>query len=867
MKICNLKLAASSLLGIAAVTLPVAAQAQTPADGENVVDGRDIVVTARLREESLQDIPLAITAFSSEQIERERLLRVEDISRQTAGLTYDIGGFPNDTRPALRGMQAERGRPSVAILLDGQDLSGENLSIAGGTAALQMNLFDLERVEVVKGPQAALYGRNAFAGAISYISKAPSMEFAAKATAEVASGGLFGISGSVTGPIVKDVLAFRINANYRESGGFYRNPLDGGRLGAEESKGFAAALLLKPTDGLTITGRYQYSKDSASDNPTAFIPSNTRLPVPGGTFAPPGPPGPPGPPQPQQPCPASLTGASATIVAACTRGSFVGVISANQSNIQAGLNPLTGQPPFGLRGTSNIGAVRAEWKTGFGTFHYQFGYLKNRSAIEQDGDFSNSAAPPGLVLSLQVLQDLQYANRHYDHTAYWAYDKDRFNVLLGYQRFDEKSTLRNASQFWLRSPTSALGNPPFNLSRGPIANFRFPSITARDTGYNGFFGSASVEIVDGFKVSGEARYNKDTIRYDASGWRQQDVSLSRLTPTCLPNFANGAVFSPASPATTPPPGVVVACPISTTLKFNKWTPRLTAEYSFNDDILTYVSWAKGFKPGGANTNEIVTFVGQTFRPETVETYEAGIKTSLMNNRVTFNVDAYRNRYRDQQIGVQLTSLGAGGQQVTSAGIINAARVNIWGIEADLSWRIADKLTLSGNYAYTKSVFDSFIQGPVTGSPAAAFAGCGVPTTQSSSSQNLAESGNICADFSGKRVGKSPKHALNLSALWREDVGKANIFFQFDSNYRSKRFVDESNLASLRSSWLFGIKAGAEIGRVSINMYVDNLFEQKRIQSAQRVVDFGNPEGFAPGRAFIAYLPRPRVFGLSVSAKY
>ena len=535
------------------------------------------------------------------------------------------------------------------------------------------------------------------------------------------------------------------------------------------------------------------------------------------------------------------------------------------------LNPLTGKPPFGMRMTQNVASLAVEWDTGsFGTFHYQFGWLKNRSAIEQDGDFSNFAAPPGLVLSLQVLQDLQYANKHTDHTAYWNYDNDWLTLLAGVQRFDEKSTLRNNAQFWLRNPASPLGGPPFNLNRAPVANFAFPSLTSRDTGYTGYFGAISVEPVKGLRLSAEGRYNQDRISYTSSGWRMQDVSLSRLTPVCPSTFAQGTAFNPNLPAfiPQPAPGTVVACPQAVTLKYNKFTPRFTIDYRWNDDVMTYVSYAKGFKPGGANTNEIVTFAGQTYRPETVETYEAGVKSSWMNNRLIVNFDVYRNRYRDQQIGVQNSTVGAGGAIVTTAGIINAARVNIKGIEADISWRVADPLTLGINYAYTDASFANYVQGPPPGSAAAAFTACGVPAGQTSSDQNRAEAGNICGDFSGKRVGKTPKHNVNLSALWREDVGTdSSLYFGVNTSYRSGRFIDESNLATLPSYWLTSAKFGADIGNYSITIYVDNVFDSKKIQSAQRLVDFGNPEGFAPGRAYIAYLPKPRVFGLQVGAKF
>jgi iron complex outermembrane recepter protein len=860
MKVRNALYLAASLMALSSVSS--IARAETP-DSE-ASDGADIIVTARLRDENIQDVPLAIQALSSEEIERKQLGRLEDLNRVVAGFTYDIGAFPNDTRVAIRGMEAERGRPSVAILLDGQDLSNENLAIAGGGSGLEMNLFDLERIEVVKGPQATLYGRNAFAGAINYISKAPSFDFGAQVTGKTATGGLIGIKGSITGPIIRDILAFRINGNYRDSDGYYRNPVNGGRLGAQHSEGFAASLLFTPVTGVKMTARFQHNKDRASDNPTAFVQSNTRIPVPAGTFAPfPG--------GPSSPCPPSLTGAPANIATACTRGTYIGTLSARESDIQMGNNPLTNAPPFGMRTTQNIVSTVIEWDTGgFGTFHYDFGYLKNRSEIEQDGDFSSLPAPPGLVLSVQALEELQYRNQHTDHNIYWTLDRDRFNLLLGYQRYDEKSTLRNASQFWLRNPASPLGGPPFFLNRAPSATFAYPATYARDTGYSALFGSIGVEPIKGLTINAQGRYNKDRITYDMSGWRLQDVSLSQLRPVCPSTFAQGASFNPNLPAfiPQPTPGTIVACPQTVTLKYNKFTPRVTIDYRWNDNLLTYLSWSKGFKPGGANTNEVISFTGQTFLPENVTTIEAGIKSNWLNNKLIINLDAYRNRYKDQQIGVQNTAIGGGGTLITTAGIINAGRVNTWGIEADLSLRVMKSLTLSANYAYTDAKFARYIEGPRPGSTAADFTACGVPFGQTSSDQFRAEAGNVCADLSGNRAPKSSKHALNLSGLWRHEFSdKASLFAEVDATYRSSRFIDDSNLVTLPSTWLAGARVGAEIQNYSITLYVDNIFNSHKTQSGQRVVDFANPEGFAPGRAYIAYLPKPRVFGLQIGAKF
>ena len=355
--------ASCATLTLAMTATPVRAQTATPAADPAIVGTlatEVIIVTARRVEENLQEVPLTIRVLSEAAIEREGVRNLNDVARLSAGVTYDLGGFPNDTRPAMRGMQSERGRPSVAIMLDGQDLSGENLSIAGGTAGIATDILDIERIEVVKGPQSTLYGRNAFAGAINYITKKPSFKRETRFSVELATGGQIGTTASFTGPLIEDKLAVRINGAFRQSDGFWTNPVNGGPLGAESMRGGTLALRFTPTADIEINGRYQTTKMDNSDYPTAFLFANTRRPVPNGTFAA----GPPG--TPPTPCPASLTGLNPAIVASCTRGAYVGAVKASLANVQMGVNEQTGAPPRGLKMDQNIGQLDFKWRTDFG---------------------------------------------------------------------------------------------------------------------------------------------------------------------------------------------------------------------------------------------------------------------------------------------------------------------------------------------------------------------------------------------------------------------------------------------------------------------------------------------------------------------
>lgn len=815
-----------------------------------------VTVTARRIEESASTVPLTIRVVDSDEIIRSGITGIDDVARLTPGLTYDLGGFPNDTRVAARGMQSERGRPSVAVMLDGIDLSGENIGIAGGTAALIVDLLALERIEVVKGPQTTLYGRNAFGGAIHYVAKKPSNDLEGDVTLELAEYGQRRAAGTVSGPLVDDVVSYRVNAAWRESDGFWTNPVNGGPLGAEDFDGISGAVRFTPGDAWDVTVRYQTSNTDNSDYPTAFVGASTRVPVPGGTFTA----GPPG--TPPSPCPPSLGGQPPAVVSACTRGTVIGPIVADIDDVQMGVNEQTLQPPRGLQLSQDLVSVDAAWDTGVGTLRYTFGWITNDSAIEADGDFTDFPAPPGFVLSLSALQQFETADERFDHNVFWTQSMGAVDILVGAQLLNEESSLLNASKFWLRNPASPLAGPPFFLAPAQTEN-PFPVLTTRDTDYKALYGSLKWRINDSWRFGVEARLNSDDISYVIPGWTLQDTSLRGLRPVCLPGIPQGAIFAGVPGPNVPPPGTVQGCPRTETLSYEEWTPRVTLDWFMRDGVMLYANVAKGFKPGGFNTLEVTELQGQAYLPEFVTAYELGLKGQWLDNRLAVDAALFYNDYTDQQIGVQRNQVGAGGTVVAVPGIVNAASVEAKGFELAARMTVTYNLELSLGYAYTDATFGTYVQGPSPAAGLDAFALCGVPDGQTSSAQVRAEAGNECADFSGNAVAKNPEHALALGALYRGSLGTTgnSWFVELNGQYRSKRFVDEANLSWMPSYTSFDLQAGLEFERFSIVGFVTNLTNDDTIQSAQRNVDPGNPEGFAPGRSIIAYLPEPRVAGL------
>lgn len=818
----------------------------------------EVIVTARRIEEVETLVPLAIRVIDQEMIDRWGIDHIDNVARFTPGLTFDLGGFPNDTRPAVRGMQSERGRPSVAVMLDGLDLSGENLAIAGGTAGVVSDLLDLERIEVVKGPQTTLYGRNAFAGAINYISRKPTDVLDGKLTLEGGEDGHRRAVAAFGGPLIDDLLSYRVNLAYRESDGFWTNPVNGGPLGAEEFEGIAGALRFTPGEDWDITVRYQTSSIDNSDYPTAFVAANTRVPVPGGSFVP----GPPG--TPPLPCPPDLGGLPPPVVQACTRGTIVGPIEADIGDVQMGINEETGRPPRGLDVDQDLLALDARWETGFGVWRYNFGWIDNDSFIEADGDFTDFPAPPGFVLSLSALQQLDYADERFDHNLYWTHSVGAFDVLVGAQFLDEESTLVNNSKFWLRNPDSPLAGPPFFLASAQVSNANAVRIN-RDTDYQAAYASLNWHLSDRFRLGIEARLNTDEIRYDIPGWTLQDTSLRALEPVCLPGIPQGAIFMGVPGPDVPPPGTVQACPRTETLSYEEWTPRVSMGWDWQDNMLVYASAARGFKPGGFNTNEVIELEGQSYLPEFVDAYEVGVKSQWLANTLRLDAAVFYNDYTDQQIGVQRNQPGAGGTVVAVPGIVNAASVEARGFELSGEWFLDFGVRLNFAYAYTDATFEDYVQGPPPNAQPADFVACGVPEGQTSSAQTRAEAGNICADFSGNAVAKNPEHAFNIGALYRGLVGSRGTswFVEVNTQYRSKRFVDEANLSWVPSFTNLDLQVGLEFRNFSVIGFVTNATNDDTIRMAQRNVDPGNPEGFAPGRSVVAYLPEPRVAGVRV----
>jgi len=277
------------LLGSATIAGPVLAQDADRGQvsgATSVIDGQEgpstIIVTARKREESLVDVPLTITAFDANYIEKAGLEDVSDIALQTPGFSFrqgygrtGSGDGGAASRPAIRGMSNVLGAPNAGFFVD-------NIFVSGNITSYQLD--NLERVEVIRGPQAALFGRQTFSGAVNFVTRKPTNEFRGRISQTIGQYDHFETSGFVSGPL-DDIAFYEVSGRFYSFGGDYVNADSGKRdINDQQSWNVGAKLRLTPNSNLEIIlqGAYGADKDKGyatykvgSNNLNCFLPEVT----------------------------------------------------------------------------------------------------------------------------------------------------------------------------------------------------------------------------------------------------------------------------------------------------------------------------------------------------------------------------------------------------------------------------------------------------------------------------------------------------------------------------------------------------------------------------------------------------------------
>lgn len=256
----RLQLLAGAAAGALAGFIAQPSWADAAASAQPTTGVEEVVVTAQRREERLQNVPIQVTAFTSQKILDAGIKNTADAINHLANITFDKGDTYHGSFITLRGMtEINNADPPIAMVVDGVPLTSQK--------QMNMNLFDVERIEVLKGPQGALYGRNAVGGAINIVTKAPSNDFEGFADATYGKGNYLDAAAGVSGPLVRDKLLFRLSADYKTDDGRIENTFRQDKVDfIDHDWSIRGRILAMPTDRLTLDARAEYNDFRAGSN-------------------------------------------------------------------------------------------------------------------------------------------------------------------------------------------------------------------------------------------------------------------------------------------------------------------------------------------------------------------------------------------------------------------------------------------------------------------------------------------------------------------------------------------------------------------------------------------------------------------------
>ena len=618
----------------ASVLIPDFVLAQQPALEE-------IVVTARKRAEDLQDVPLSITALTIEDMHRRGITDLESVAYQTAGLNYEDLSTTFNGVLAIRGLsqaEVQNRVQNVAVFVDGVHVPR--------SYSIDMGISDFERIEVVKGPQSALYGQNAFAGAVNYITIKPSLdELEATATLTYGTDGREDYKAAFSVPILRDKLAVRASYGSTEFDGNRRNnfPNVSKRLektGGYDREALTVGVLLTPTEGINFDFLYK-NVDRFEEVRPGYTVSGNRREI--------------------------LHNCGPAIPTIGNPSFHCGELPNSAAPFQS---PLSNRLPGDLFSDQPGSETESDlYRGGFGyQFHedWRADYIYGR--VDARGQ-SIAAIADDPTTGVYTSQKEGGENEFESHEIRVSYDPhDRpFSAELGYYAASQQDdfvfhlglVFGNPSVVVQDTTTGFLDTTGFFI---PLRNFRVNETV------DAVFGNVSFSFMDDrAQLSLEARSS------------QVDVSF-------IDNVARAG---------------------KQTDSFSSFTPRITFSYELADERSLYASAAKGVKAGGFNgfVAGPVTLLPaeQTFAEEKNWTYEVGTKNRLLDDRLTINAAVYYIDWTDAQIPSLPSNFDTGNLmpgQVAPTVFLNVGDVKSWGIELDGSFILSEHFSF--NYAFSTS---------------------------------------------------------------------------------------------------------------------------------------------------------------------
>ena len=789
----------------AAPQAPVGDQATDQANGrlgnQQQGGGGDIVVTARRRAETIQTVPIAMSVIGGTALAETGAYNVSRLTQLQPTLQF-YSTNPRNSAANIRGLGAPFGltndgiEQGVGIYVDQAYYS----RIASAT----FDFTDTERIEVLRGPQGTLYGKNTTAGAINITTRKPS--FTPEARIELTTGNYQFIQAkaSVSGPLIPDKLAIRLSASVTERDGTIHNVVTGKDLNAQDNKSVRGQLYWKPTDTLDLA----LSGDYGQQNPNCCVQYYART----GTT--------------QRP----LTRQYAALAAA--QGYVVPSTNAFDRVTDVD-TPLRAKQELGgvsLLGNLDLGASTITSVSAWRFWNWD---------PSNDRDFIGL---PITTVSANPSQQTQYSQE----LRIASNGKHTLDYVLGafyfYQTIDTQGLQVQgpAASAFLLNPTSAGGRNPATLN----------GLTARNTiGFKNtsaaLFGKLTWNVSDRFQIAPGLRLNYDKKKGDY-------VSVvTNGTGTALTADQRG-----------------VLAPQSYQPDFDNWnlSGDITAAYTVTSDIHAYATYARSYKSGGINlsglpldgsNNPILS--AATVKPEKVNHFELGLKTQFLDRRLTLNLAGFWTEISDYQATVTNGQLG-----VLRGYLANAGKVRTRGLEFDSAFRPTDRFSFYANGAYTDAKYVKFVDAPC---PPELSGGTTAIAGQTPSASGTAGgiSPQNC-DISGQRLPGVSKWAFSYGAEYDLPATLAGLdgqlYLGYDGSYRStfssnpsrSAYTDINGYALSNFRLGFKAKDSWNVFGWLRNAFDENYYDVLALQSGSTGLIVGQPGD-------------PRTYGLTVSRSF
>ncbi len=654
------------LLGAALLipAAPATATETTAIEGEEAAidaaefDGAEIIVSARRRDESAQDVPIALSVVGASQLEQTGNYTLTQIQQIVPSL--QVFSFnPRNTNINIRGLGS-----NVALTNDGLE-NGVGFYVDnvyyGRVGQTQFDLVDLQQIEVLRGPQGTLFGKNTTSGAINITSRKPSFDPEFSGEASVGDYGYYQLRASASGGLIDDLLAVRLSGSATERRGFLYNTTQNERAQDYSNWSLRGQLLLTPSADLEvrIIGDFSRQKQNHVLNvfanyfgtfangaaiPNSFAERATRFPA--YVFP--------------------------TIAPFARRGEADGHYQSNMDGYG-----VSGQVDW------DVGAARLTSITAYRWWDWN---------PANDGDST----------SLPIVVKAQQANRQrqFSQEIRLASDTDGpVSYVVGAYYFwqiirgEGATAFGSAAGLWNRPAASPL---PLAVWEAALNGFEANSTSDPRTRSYALFGQADWKINDRLTLTGGLRFTHEKKDGSFNQFHVAGVDLSTLPAGIATNAA--LLRTQFNPVTS----------YSTAFTDNSLSGLATLSWQFSGDALAYATYSRGNKSGGLNLTNLPAGVQSDVAPEKVDSYELGIKSQWFDRKVTLNVAGYWTEISDYQTAI--TEQIASSVNVRQY-IANIPGVRSRGVEGDLSVAPSDRASFYASVAYADTTYSNYPNAP------------------------------------------------------------------------------------------------------------------------------------------------------------